>query len=292
MSIGSGGAALAIAQRTLERVVALALEEDLGAGDLTTAACVDPQLRARAEVHAREPLVFCGAAVVREVFRQVDADVRVEVDAADGTRVNEGGRVLSLSGRAASLLQGERVALNFAQRMSAIATRTAELVAALPPGSRTRITDTRKTTPGLRALERYAVRCGGGHNHRDNLGSAVLIKDNHIAACRDGDSGVTRAITRARAYAPHTSRITCEVDSFEQLDEALAAGADVVMLDNFADDTLPAAVARVAGRALVEVSGRVSLGRVAAIARAGVDVISVGALTHSAGSVDLGLDWT
>jgi nicotinate-nucleotide pyrophosphorylase (carboxylating) len=279
---------MSIPQRTLERVVALALEEDLGAGDLTTAACVDPQARGRAELRAREPLVFCGEAVVREVFRQIDDGVSLELDVADGSRVAAGGRVLTVSGRAASILQGERVALNFAQRMSAIATRTAELVAALPAGSHTRITDTRKTTPGLRAFERHAVRSGGGHNHRENLGSAVLIKDNHIAAC----GGVAKAVRAARAHAPHTSRITCEVGSTSELDEALAAGADVVMLDNFDDAALPAAVKRVAGRALVEVSGRVTLERIATIARAGADVISVGALTHSAGAIDLGLDWT
>jgi nicotinate-nucleotide pyrophosphorylase (carboxylating) len=279
---------MAIARRTIERVVTLALEEDLGAGDLTTAACIDPMKLGQAELRAREPLVFCGEGVVREVFRQVDPELTIRVDHGDGKKVASGARVLAIAGRAASILQGERVALNFAQRMSAVATRTAELVAALPAGSRTRIIDTRKTTPGLRALERYAVRCGGGHNHRDNLGSAVLIKDNHIAAC----GGVELSIERARAYAPHTSRITCEVDSVAQLDQALAAGADVVLLDNFADSDLPAAVERVAGRALVEVSGRVTLERVAVIARARVDVISVGALTHSAGAVDLGLDWT
>jgi len=279
---------MSIPQRTIERVVAVALDEDLGAGDLTTAACIDPRTRGRAELRAREPLQFCGEAVVREVFRQVDAELTVDFDVPDGARVTVGGRVATFAGRAASILQGERVALNFAQRMSAVATRTAELVAALPPGSRTRIADTRKTTPGLRVLERYAVRCGGGHNHRENLGSAVLIKDNHIAAC----GGVAKAVRAARAYAPHTSRITCEVGNPHELDEALAAGADIVMLDNFEDAALPAAVERVAGRALVEVSGRVTLARIAAIARAGVDVISVGALTHSAGSIDLGLDWT
>jgi nicotinate-nucleotide pyrophosphorylase (carboxylating) len=279
---------MAIPQRTLERVVAMALEEDLGAGDLTTAACIDAATLGRAELRAREPLIFCGEAVVREVFRQVDPALAIELDHGDGSKVANGARVLAIAGRAASILQGERVALNFAQRMSAVATRTADLIAALPPGSSTRITDTRKTTPGLRAFERYAVRCGGGHNHRDNLGSAVLIKDNHIAAC----GGIEQAVRSARAYAPHTSRITCEVDSIAQLDQALAAGADVVMLDNFADADLPAAVERVAGRALVEVSGRVTLARIAAIARARVDIISVGALTHSAGAVDLGLDWT
>jgi nicotinate-nucleotide pyrophosphorylase (carboxylating) len=279
---------MTIPQRTIERVVALALEEDLGGGDLTTAACVDGAQLGRAEMRAREALVFCGEAVVREVFRQIDPALAIHVEHGDGSKLASGACVLAVSGRAASILQGERVALNFAQRMSAVATRTAQLVAALPAGSHTRIIDTRKTTPGLRAFERYAVRCGGGHNHRDNLGSAVLIKDNHIAAC----GGVEPAVRRARAYAPHTSRITCEVNSIAELDQALSAGADVVLLDNFDDAELGAAVARVAGRALVEVSGQVTLARIPTIARARVDVISVGGLTHSAGSVDLGLDWT
>jgi nicotinate-nucleotide pyrophosphorylase (carboxylating) len=269
------------------RVVRRALEEDLDGGDLTTAACIAPGTLGRAELRAREPIVVAGIDVVTEVFRQVDAALVVEVDARDGERVRAGGRLLAVSGAAASILQAERTALNFAMRMCAVATRTAELVAALPAGSRTRITDTRKTTPGLRALERHAVRCGGGYNHRDNLGSAILIKDNHVAAC----GGVRVAIERARAYAPHTSKITCEVGSQAELLEALAARADVIMLDNFEDAALPEAVRTIAGRAVVEVSGRVDRDRVAAIARAGVDVISVGALTHSAGSVDLALDW-
>ena len=278
---------MSIARATLERVVRLALEEDLGGGDLTTAACIEPSSQGRAELRAREAVVVAGVEVAIEVFRQIDTTVTLAIDAADGARVAAGGRVLSVSGPSASILMGERVALNFMQRMSAIATRTAELVAVLPKGSRTRITDTRKTTPGLRALERHAVRCGGGHNHRNYLGSAVLIKDNHVAA----SGGVRQAIERARAHAPHTSKISCEVTTEAELLEALAARADVIMLDNWDDDGLPAAVRTIAGRALVEVSGRVSRERVAKIAAAGVDVISVGALTHSAGSVDLGLDW-
>jgi nicotinate-nucleotide pyrophosphorylase (carboxylating) len=278
---------VSLPRTTLQRIVALALEEDLGGGDVTTATCIDPLARGRAEMKARESLVFCGVEVVREVFRQVDPRVEVDVARGDGSRVAPGERVLSLRGAAAALLQGERVALNFAQRMSAIATRTRAFVDALPQGTRARITDTRKTTPGLRLLERYAVRCGGGHNHRDNLASAVLIKDNHIAAC----GGVREAIEKTRANAPHTSRITCEVGNTAELDAALAAGADVILLDNFADAALPEAVARIARRALVEVSGRVTPERVPVIARAGVDVISIGALTHSAGAVDLGLDW-
>jgi nicotinate-nucleotide pyrophosphorylase (carboxylating) len=276
-----------IPRTTLERIVALALEEDLGSGDLTTAACVDADQHGRAEMKAREPLVFCGGDLVHEVFRQVDAGVSVSFEHGDGAFLQAAERVLVLEGRAASILQGERVALNFAQRMSAVATRTRAFVRAVPEGCHTRITDTRKTTPGLRTLERYAVRCGGGHNHRENLSSAVLIKDNHIAAC----GGVSKAIERARAWAPHTSRISCEVGDLHELAEALAARADVIMLDNFDDESLPQAVAMVAGRAVVEVSGRVSLERVASIARAGVDVISVGSLTHGAGAVDLALDW-
>jgi nicotinate-nucleotide pyrophosphorylase (carboxylating) len=171
--------------------------------------------------------------------------------------------------------------------MTGIATMTRRYVDALPRGSKTRITDTRKTTPGLRVLERYAVRVGGGHNHRDNLGSAVLIKDNHVVAC----GGVRAAIERARAFASHTCKIECEVDSLEQLDEALAAGADIVLLDNMSDEQVKEAVARTRGRALLEASGGITLERVAALATIGVDAISVGALTHSAPAADIGLDF-
>jgi nicotinate-nucleotide pyrophosphorylase (carboxylating) len=278
---------MSIPRPTLEKVVAQALSEDLGSGDITTAACVDPLTNGRAELCAREALVTCGAAVVYEVFRQLDPSVVVSVLRADASRVSARECVLRIEGKSASILHGERVALNFAQRMSAIATRTRAFVDALPAKSRTRITDTRKTTPGLRALERYAVRCGGGYNHRENLSAAVLIKDNHIAAA----GGVSKAIERCRAHAPHTSRISCEVGNLRELAEALAARADVIMLDNFEDSALPEAIAIIAGRALVEVSGTVSLARVPIIAAAGVDVISIGAITHSAGSVDLGLDW-
>jgi nicotinate-nucleotide pyrophosphorylase (carboxylating) len=268
-------------------LVTAALNEDLGSGDITTTACIDRHTVGRADMRAREPLVLCGADLVLEVFTQLDTRVVVSFDRQDGSLLGAGDRALTLAGPAASILEGERVALNFVQRMSAIATRTRAFVSALPPKCPTRIADTRKTTPLLRALERYAVRCGGGHNHRENLTAAILIKDNHIAAC----GGVRSAIERARAFAPHTSRITCEVASMDELVTAIAAGADVVMLDNFDDAMLPEAVALVAGRALVEVSGRISLERVPVIAAAGVDVISVGGITHSAGSVDLGLDW-
>jgi nicotinate-nucleotide pyrophosphorylase (carboxylating) len=180
----------------------------------------------------------------------------------------------------------ERTALNFAQRMSGIATLARSYVRALPEGTKTRVTDTRKTTPGLRALERYAVRTGGAHNHRDTLGSAVLIKDNHIQAA----GGIAVAVQRARARAPHTSKIEVEVASLAELDQALAAGADIVMLDNFDEGDIAAGVAKAKGRALVEVSGGITLGRIAELAAAGVDVISSGALTHSAPSADIALD--
>lgn len=277
-----------IAQVVLRELVARALTEDLARGDVTTDATVPLDVRASCVLRAREPLVISGLAVFAAVFEAVDETIEIEAKVADGARLSAGEVAAVVRGRANPVLKGERVALNFVQRMSGVATKTAGLVAALPHGSATRITDTRKTTPGMRVFERYAVRCGGGHNHRDDLSSAVLIKDNHVAAA----GGVTQAIERARAFAPHTSKIECEVDTMEQLEEALAARADIVMLDNFDDDELKRAVALVAGRAFVEVSGRVTLERIAKIAAAGVDAISVGALTHSAAAVDLGLDWS
>ncbi|MGF1466506.1 MAG: carboxylating nicotinate-nucleotide diphosphorylase [Sandaracinaceae bacterium] len=271
----------------VDEVVRRALLEDVAGGDLTTDACVPPSLPGRAELRARAQLVVAGLDVFQGVFAAVDPELRVTHHAEDGDRLEAGQVAATVEGSAHRILTGERVALNLIQRMSGVATLARRHVDALPPGSRTRITDTRKTTPGLRALERYAVRCGGAHNHRNDLGSAVLIKDNHIAAC----GSVSAAIERARAYAPHTSRIECEVDRLDQLLDAVGAGADIVLLDNFDDDALREAVARVDGRATIEVSGGVTLERIPTIARAGVDAISVGALTHSAPAVDLGLDW-
>ena len=271
----------------LVKLVQIALEEDVGRGDVSSEACVAAESVGRATLRSREDSVFCGADVVREVFAQLDPNVLVQALVPDGSHVMPGSAVMTLSGPARSLLEGERVALNFVQRLSGVATLTRSYVNALPPGSRTRITDTRKTTPGLRALERHAVRCGGGYNHREDLAAAVLIKDNHIAAA----GGVATAIERARARAPHTSRIECEVDRLAQLEEALQHAVDIVLLDNFSDAQLVQAVSMVAGRALIEVSGGVSLERVRSIALAGADIISVGALTHSARAIDLGLDW-
>lgn len=270
-----------------ERIVAMALEEDLGRGDVTTDATVPPDVLGAADMRAREAMIMCGYPVVAEVYRQVDPRVEVAQVRPDGERLERGDVAISLRGPAASLLKGERVALNFAQRMAGVATEARKYVDALPEGSKTRIADTRKTTPGLRALERYAVRAGGAHNHREDLSSAVLIKDNHIAAA----GGVKAAIERAKAHAAHTTRVECEVDTMAQLDVALEAGADIIMLDNFGNDLVRDAIAHVAGKALLEASGGITLERVSALGALGIDVISVGALTHSSPSMDLGLDW-
>jgi nicotinate-nucleotide pyrophosphorylase (carboxylating) len=271
----------------IDPIVKRALHEDLAAGDVTTEACIDEDRVAEASAVARSPLVVCGGPVLIRVFAAIDPDVRVTTRAAEGTRASAGTALWKIAGSARSILMGERVALNLLQRMSGTATLARAFVDAVPAGASTRITDTRKTTPGLRVLERYAVRVGGARNHRDNLGSAVLIKDNHIAAC----GGVAEAIARARAHAPHTSKIECEVDTLAQLDLALAAGADIVLLDNMDTATVAEAVRRARGKALTEASGGITLARVAQLARAGVDAISVGALTHSAPAADIGLDF-
>lgn len=272
----------------LAETVRRALSEDIDRGDITTEACIEPTAVGTATLNARERVVVCGLPVLEEVFAQIDLMVDVDIHVQDGDLVEAGASLATLSGPATSILLGERVALNFLQRLTGVATMTRLFVDALPDGSTTRVTDTRKTTPGLRAFERYAVRCGGGHNHREDLGAAVLIKDNHIAAA----GGCAQAIERARAYAPHTCRIECEVDTLAQLEEALTAEADIVMLDNFSDDEVRDALAVIDGRALVEVSGGITLERVAALGALGVDVISVGALTHSSPACDLGLDWS
>jgi len=270
----------------IDPLVDLALTEDLAGGDLTTEATVGASDRAIARAVAHSPLVVCGGDVFARVFYRVDPGLRVERRIADGERAKPGDVLWIVEGATRSLLMAERTALNFAQRMSGTATLTRRYVDALPENTLTRIIDTRKTTPGLRFLERYAVRCGGGYNHRDNLGSAVLIKDNHIVAA----GGVGAAIERAKKHAPHTSRIEIEVESLEMLDAALEAGADVVMLDNFANEQIAVAVEHAHGRAIVEVSGGITVARIPELAAAGVDVISVGALTHSAPAADIGLD--
>ena len=274
----------------LDALIDRILDEDLAGGDLTTEACVDEAASAIAEAVARKPLVVCGGAVFRRVFERLDPGARFEALVADGASVAVGVVMWRVHAGARALLSGERTALNLTQRMSGVATQARRYVAALPAGSATRIADTRKTTPGLRALERYAVRVGGAHNHRDNLGSAVMIKDNHIIAA----GGITAAIERARARAPHTTRIEVEVASLAELELALAARADIIMLDNFSLADVHAAVKRVrmieAAPPLIEVSGGITLERIGELAAAGVDVISVGALTHSAPAADIAID--
>ncbi|CAN5919479.1 carboxylating nicotinate-nucleotide diphosphorylase [soil metagenome] len=271
----------------IDDLLGRALAEDLGAGDVTTEACVPEGTPATADGVARKAMVACGIPVAARVFALVDPTLRFEAKVAEGASVEPAAVLWRVEGRARSILMAERVALNFTQRMCGIATATRRYVDAVPAGSVTRITDTRKTTPGLRLLERYAVRCGGGRNHRNDLGSAVLIKDNHIVAA----GGVREAIEAARARAPHTSRIECEVDSLEQLEVALAAHADIVLLDNMDTPTVEEAVRRTRGRALIEASGGITLERIPELARAGVDAISVGALTHSTPAADIGLDF-
>lgn len=271
----------------IETIVRRALEEDLAAGDATTDACIDFDLTSVGIAVARQELIACGASVAASVFALLDPSLQFEAIVPDGTEVKKGEALWRVSGRAQSILMGERVALNFIQRMSGIATLTHAYVKAVPKGCSTRIVDTRKTLPGLRALDRYSVHVGGGRNNRDNLSSAVFIKDNHIAAC----GGVVKAIERAKKYASHAYRIICEVDTLKQLDEALSAGVDIVLLDNMDTPTVIEGVRRAKGKSLTEASGNITIERVPELAQAGVDIISVGALTHSVKAADIGLDF-
>ncbi len=270
----------------IEPVVRAALAEDLGrAGDITSAACVDADARLAARFATRKGGVAAGIACARLAIHALDPAARVEAVARDGDQLQAGAALIEVEADARALLSAERVALNLLGRLSGVATLTRAYVDAVA-GTGAAITDTRKTTPGLRALEKYAVRCGGGVNHRFGLDDAILIKDNHVAAC----GGVAEATRRARAAAGHLVKVEAEVDSLAQLEAALAERPDVILLDNFSLADLRAAVALAKGRATLEASGGVSLETVRAIAETGVDVISVGALTHSAPVLDIGLD--
>ena len=271
----------------IEPLVAAALREDLGrAGDLTTDAIVPAEARARMTIRARQPGVVAGLDLARLTFTLVDAAVALEIAKPDGSPVAPGDIVGTLAGPARGLLTGERTALNFLGRLSGIATATRAIVDSVRE-YRATIVDTRKTTPGLRAIEKYAVRAGGGGNHRFGLDDAVLIKDNHVALA----GGIRPAIQRAKAGVGHLVKIEVEVDTLAQLDEALQVGVDAVLLDNMSLEDLARAVAMVAGRAITEASGRVTPVTAPAIAATGVDLISVGWLTHSAPVLDLGLDF-
>jgi nicotinate-nucleotide pyrophosphorylase (carboxylating) len=271
----------------VERAVAAALEEDLGqAGDITTDPIIPAHATAEAEIVARKEGVIAGLDLAAASFKALDPDSKFVADVADGARVAAGARLAHIQGKARALLSAERVALNFLGHLSGIATLTAAYVAAIE-GTKARIACTRKTTPGLRAFEKYAVRAGGGFNHRFGLYDAVLIKDNHIAAA----GGLAQALAKLRARTGHLVKVEVEVDTLDQLDEALHFPIDAVLLDNMDAATLKKAVALVNGRVLTEASGGVSLETVRKIAETGVDLISVGALTHSAGRLDLALEW-
>ena len=284
---GDGILRFPLKQEELEKCVRGALEEDGAFNDLTTIATVVSDRRARATLVARATGVVAGVPLALEAFRRLDPKVAIRVEVEDGTKVTAGTPVLFMTGHARALLSGERVALNYLQRLSGIASLTARYVD-LVQGTSARILDTRKTTPGWRKLEKYAVRAGGGVNHRMDLSSAVMIKDNHLAAV-DGDIGL--AVQRARDLAPRGVRIEVECDSLAQVEQALGARADVIMLDNMKLEEMREAVKLVNKRVKLEASGGVNLNTVRAIAETGVDWISVGALTHSAPAMDLALDF-
>lgn len=266
-----------------------ALREDLPWGDLTTDSLFPGPLRGQGEVVAKRAGVIAGLPLLEEVFRQLNPGVRVQPEVTDGAEVQRGQVVARLEGDVRSLLAGERVALNFLCRLSGVATLTRRYVQAVA-GLPCRIVDTRKTTPGLRALEKYAVRVGGGANHRFGLSDGVLVKDNHLALLRREGVSLREAVARIRARVPHGVRIQVEVTDPDQVEEVVAAGADALLLDNMDLHSLREAVARCRGRALTEASGGITLESVRAVAETGVDLISVGALTHSAPALDLSLE--
>jgi nicotinate-nucleotide pyrophosphorylase (carboxylating) len=275
-----------IGTRAVNALIDLALAEDIGPGDITTDNLVAPDLRGLGVVTAKEPLVLAGLEIARQVFMRLDPAVRFIPAAVDGEWIGDGKRVLEVEGSLRALLIGERTALNFLQRLSGISSCVRGYTDALGAGSRhVRLVDTRKTAPGWRVLEKYAVRVGGAHNHRTGLYDGVLIKDNHIAAV----GGIAGAVERIRKAVSHFVRVEVEAADLAQVSEALAAGADIIMLDNMDLNQIREAVVLIDGRAVVEASGGVTLESLVDLAATGVDLISVGALTHSAKSVDLSM---
>jgi nicotinate-nucleotide pyrophosphorylase (carboxylating) len=269
---------------TIEELIELALKEDIGPGDITTDALVDETCRGEGEIIAKDNFVLAGLNVAGKVFRQLDHQMLFSSSFTDGDRVNNGNIIVTVSGKLRSLLKGERTALNFLQRLSGIATLTRTYTEKIKD-RKTRIVDTRKTTPGWRALEKYAVRTGGGFNHRMGLYDGVLIKDNHIAVA----GGICQAVSKARQAVHHLVKIEVEVSTLHEVTEALESGADVIMLDNMDIKTIRSSIKMINGRAPVEVSGGVQLKDILMLADAGVDIISVGALTHSASGVDISM---
>lgn len=272
-------------KRELQRKIEEWLQEDVGFGDVTTMSTIPESEQGVGILYAKEAGIVAGLPIAEQVFATVDSTLVFEAKVEEGARVEVGQQIAEVSGSVRSILSGERLALNLMQRLSGIATKTSEYAAAVA-GTKARVVDTRKTTPGLRALEKYAVRVGGGYNHRFALYDAVMIKDNHIK----GAGGIAQAVAAARAVIPHTMTVEVEAESFEQVQEALAAGADTIMLDNMSLDQMVEAVEYINGRAIVEASGGVSLETIGDIAKTGVDIISVGALTHSVKAFDISLD--
>jgi nicotinate-nucleotide pyrophosphorylase (carboxylating) len=279
-----------ISRDQIQQAVRVALAEDVGAGDVTTVATVPADAVANALMVAREPLVVCGVEFAECVFKELSADVIIELIAADKQRVNADDTILKVIGPTRAVLTAERVALNFMQRLSGVATATAKYVDAVK-GTNAKILDTRKTTPGWRMFEKYAVACGGGTNHRIGLFDAILIKDNHLAMLRnEPPNAIEAAVRRAREKYPNLP-VEVEADTAQQVEQALFAGADTILLDNMDPQQLRTAVGWIAGRAKTEASGGITLANVRAVAETGVDFISTGAITHSARAVDIGLDF-
>lgn len=268
----------------VEQIITLALNEDIGTGDITTLSTIPADKTALGRFVAKEDMILCGIDLAAHIFARVDPSIELKANFKDGDAVKKGDVIATVSGNAQNVLTGERTALNFMQRLTGIATRTHASVAEVA-GTNAKITDTRKTTPGLRVLEKYAVRVGGGTNHRFNLADGVLIKDNHIAV----SGGIQNAVKNARAVIPHTLKIEVEVETKEQLAEALDAGADIIMLDNMSYDLMRECVGLVAGRALVEASGNMGEKNLREVAETGVDIISIGALTHTVKAADISL---
>jgi nicotinate-nucleotide pyrophosphorylase (carboxylating) len=280
---------LEIERQQIEEVVDRALAEDSVWGDATTEAVIPPELRGKASIAAEASGVLAGAEVARLVFHRVDPSLQFELLIPEGSRVQPGDVIAKVEGRVASILQAERVALNFLQRLSGIASETRRYVEAIK-GLKARIMDTRKTTPGLRFLEKYAVRVGGGYNHRLHLGNGVLLKDNHLVALRGRGMSLKEIVAQAKQKAPPNLKVEVEAETVEEAQEAVEAGADIVMLDNMGLKEMRQAVGLVRGRALLEASGGITLDNVRQVAETGVDFISVGALTHSAKALGFSLE--
>ena len=276
-------------EEQIDNIIDLALAEDISHGDVTSEALIPPKLQGKASVLVKAEGIVAGGEVAKGVFLKVDPSLRVEILIIDGIRVKPGDIVATITGAVASILKAERVALNFLQRLSGIASQTAQYVAEIQ-GVKVNITDTRKTIPGLRLLEKYAVRLGGGQNHRFHLGDGILIKDNHLAALRALGMSLKDIIAKAKQNAPHGLKVEVEVNTIQEALDAVEAGADIIMLDNMSPDEMRRIVGLVSGRVKIEASGGITLANVRAVAETGINLISVGALTHSSKALDISLE--